>query len=589
MIEYDALVIDGFMPFIGKNEIALKDQGVVFIVGDNQVSKMADSNGAGKTSIFDAFSWVHYDKNLRGTVGERWVCHSASRAVVESFFHINNTAYCAVREQAGRTRRWDLFELHGEERILIGKGEQIEKLFGLSFRAFQNTLLFGVSERKFASQSDVPRKQLFDELLDLTLFAEKRRMVEEELKERLKYQQDASTSLREIEASLESLTLERTSLETKVQNLSATHLQQTHDDLAEQRTLYAELNDLVQAYLAAYAERAAVEESIDASNMFVALRTRVSKRLNDIQRQLDLLDLDQDRALAGPECPMCHRPTRGAEREITRYFDRAKESIMVEYLEQRAHERVLTHVLDQWPALDPADDHEHLRLRCVKLLDYIKSRPWQVEMQEERYLRQHLDELEERIEQLSSKKKNLQVELETLASQVVLREFWVEGFGHRGLKAMLLRQYDDFIASKLASYSQTLTAGELNIIFRTFRELKSGAIRDEIFFEVENQFGAKNYDDLSSGEKQRVDLCVVLALQDVVRDLHHGRFSLALYDEIFEHFDETGCEQVMTFLTQQRRDIGSVFVISQNPKLLSYPSDHVIRVVKTKKGSYIDA
>lgn len=587
-IELDAVVIENFMPFVGRYEVPLARQGLVFIVGENRVSKMSSGNGSGKSSIFDSLSWSLYDKILRGTTGERYVNKRCDRAVVETYFHVKDTPYVAKREQSGRTRSWELFELIGEERRRLGTGEQISRLLGLSFQGFQSTLLFGVSgEKRFGGQSDAPRKQLFDELLDLAFFGQRRKVVEAERTEQLLGLQRAEERRIAITASIGSLEAERVALEEKYHAMLREQSSRQTTLLDEQRVLYGELDQLVREYLRAYEGRYAESQLIDESTRIVALRTRITQQLDATEASLARLARQRDETLELESCPVCRRPIEGAEGSIESYFTIESSPLHMTREEQLAHVRVLGHVLECWPSVDVSGHYEHLRERCVRVLERIKSRPWGEALDEERYLRSALDDLGERLVGLSNEDAALSKEEAVLRDAVALREFWVEGFGHRGLKAILLREYDTFIGERLATYAESLTAGEMELIFHSHRTLKSGEVRDEIEFEVRNRYGADCYDDCSSGEKQRVDLCLVLALQDVVRELHHGHFSLALFDEVFEHFDELGIEQAIEFFTNERREIGSIFVISQNQKLLSHSSDHLIRVIKTKEGSSI--
>jgi len=587
-IELDAVVIENFMPFVGRYEVPLAKQGLVFIVGENRVSKMCSSNGSGKTSLFDAVSVSLYDKILRGTTGERYVNKYSDRAVVETYFHVGTTGYVAKREQSGRTRSWELFEILGEERRRLGTGEQIARLLGLSFQGFQSTLLFGVSgEKRFGGQSDAPRKQLFDELLDLTFFGQRRRIVEVELKEQLSGLRWAEERRIAITASIGSLETERAALEEKYHAMLREQSSRQTTLLDEQRALYGELDQLVREYLRSYEERSVESQLVDESTRIVALRTRITQQLDATEAQLARLARQRDETLELESCPVCRRPIAGAEGPIASYFEAESSPLHVEREEQLAHVRVLGHVLEYWPSVTVDGYYENLRERCVKVLERIKSRQWGEALDEERYLRGALDGLGERLTALGDEDAGLEKEEGVLRDAVTLREFWVEGFGHRGLKAILLREYDSFIGGRLATYAESLTAGEMELIFHSHRTLKSGEVRDEIEFEVRNKYGADCYDDCSSGEKQRVDLCLVLALQDVVRELHHGHFSIALYDEVFDNFDDTGFGQVAEFFTQQRREVGSIFCISKNEKLLLYNSDHLIRVIKDKNGSKI--
>jgi len=589
MIEFDAIVIEGFMPFVGSYEIALDSLGLVFIVGENQVSRMADSNGSGKTAIFDAFSWVHYDRILRGTTADRMINEHSKQAVVESYFRIGTQAYCTVREQRGRTRRWELFSLRGETRHFEGHGDQVEALFGLSFKAFHNTLLFGVSETsRFAAQSDAPRKQLFDELLDLTLFMEKRKLVDAELKHVMEQYDQVERRLGELRSALAAVQQEIVTIDVQREQLRQHSFQKWFAVREKQLQLYRELDKTMREYLRAYATRAEEQAVVDGSTEAVALRTQLTNRQRELERRIDQLDSLRYEVIEQERCPMCQRPVAGAEEEIIRYFKLEADPLAVEKIQLRHHITTLDRVLQFWPTLDPQGHYDAQRRACREIINALHVLEHESDqLQEERFMRQALDEIHEHAVTLTKSIAKEERALQSLQDARMLREFWVEGFGHRGLKGILLREYEQFIMDRLLQYTEMLTAGELRPVFRTGRTLKSGETREEIDFNVTNRYGATCYDDLSSGEKQRVDLGVVLTLQDLVRELHRGRFSLALYDEVFDHLDETGCEQIMAFLTEQRRAYGSVFVISQNPKLLSYPCDHVIRVVKTKKGSAI--
>lgn len=588
MITFQKLIIENFRPFVGAYVIPLQDLGLVFIVGENRVSKMADSNGSGKTAaVRDALTWSLYDRLVTPTASERCINSTCDFACVQTYFRIGEKEYAAVREQRGRKREWTLSEVVDGITERIGGGEEIEELLGLSFKAFVSILLFGTDTERFAAQSDAPRKQMFDDLLDMAFFGEKRQLVETD-----------HTTLREQERELNEHVLQLTERVTTLQHekqalgessdaIELTAWRQWYDDHEWKMALLDTLNRLFVMLQKARREQVSEQALVDESTQLVAMRTRLEHRIVDVDQRIRKLLAEFGAVDRLGACPMCRRPITD-KTEVAQYFQAEMDLLAHQHRRCRLYQQDIQKILDEWPKLDPGQHHEAIKRELDRTLTDLKVVDGKLsQVQEARFLRQAVDELTERINAAERELTIVTTAWERVNADVVLREFWLEGFGHRGLKAMLIRDYEDFLNGKLAQYSDSLTAGELTLTFKAQRELKSGELREEISFEAVNKFGASCYDDLSEGERQRVDLCVVLALQDLVRDLHRGRFSLALYDEIFDGLDETGCEQVMDYLTQQRRTYGSVFVISHNPKLLGWPSDHVIRVVKTAEGSSI--
>jgi len=69
MIQLDTLHIQHFKSFREPQLVQLANQGLVLIEGENKISRAADSNGAGKTSIVDALTWGLFGETLSGLKG----------------------------------------------------------------------------------------------------------------------------------------------------------------------------------------------------------------------------------------------------------------------------------------------------------------------------------------------------------------------------------------------------------------------------------------------------------------------------------------------------------------------------------------
>jgi DNA repair exonuclease SbcCD ATPase subunit len=71
-MKFHTLRIQNFLT-IGDATVQLKDKGLHLIQGENEDNTSAKSNGAGKSSIVDAISWVLFGVTARGTKGDKVV------------------------------------------------------------------------------------------------------------------------------------------------------------------------------------------------------------------------------------------------------------------------------------------------------------------------------------------------------------------------------------------------------------------------------------------------------------------------------------------------------------------------------------
>lgn len=111
---------------------------------------------------------------------------------------------------------------------------------------------------------------------------------------------------------------------------------------------------------------------------------------------------------------------------------------------------------------------------------------------------------------------------------------------------------------------------------------------DEIEFKLDGNnidilFCNKDYENLSGGEKQRVDLITQFAIRDMLSKQLGFTSNILFLDEITDNLDAESCEKVINFITNEFKDIESTFIISHHSDL-SIPVDTQISVVKDERG-----
>lgn len=201
------------------------------------------------------------------------------------------------------------------------------------------------------------------------------------------------------------------------------------------------------------------------------------------------------------------------------------------------------------------------------------------------------------VARLSSKVDDLDVAIASLKEKTALLEedretyvFWVHGFGREGIRSALLHDFCRVFTSEVNSTLSQMGVG-MTAELSPGTELKSkkGEVRDRLDYRITTDAGEMSYEELSGGEKVRVDLASMLALNLIASrhfGIEDGLFGILVLDEIFSALDEAGVEivyQIINGFTAR-----SMYVISHDPTFKSL-FDSVVTVVKSGTGSALVA
>ena len=140
----------------------------------------------------------------------------------------------------------------------------------------------------------------------------------------------------------------------------------------------------------------------------------------------------------------------------------------------------------------------------------------------------------------------------------------------RDFRGYLLSNVISFIDAKAKEYSQ--------YIFET----------DKISFVLDGNninisYDGKEYDNLSGGERQKVDIIIQLSIRDMLCKYLNFSSNILVLDEIVDFLDATGCDKIMNLINTRLNDINSIYFISHHTDL-GFSYDSVLTVVKDVNG-----
>ena len=136
----------------------------------------------------------------------------------------------------------------------------------------------------------------------------------------------------------------------------------------------------------------------------------------------------------------------------------------------------------------------------------------------------------------------------------------------RDFRGFLLSSIIDFIQGKAKEYSKE--------IFDT----------DKIIFKLDGNniyigYNDKQYENLSGGEKQKVDLIIQFAIRDMLSNYLDFSSNILVLDEIFDNLDDIGCQRVLNMISSKLTDIENIFITTHHSDI-SIPYDNELIIEK---------
>ena len=145
------------------------------------------------------------------------------------------------------------------------------------------------------------------------------------------------------------------------------------------------------------------------------------------------------------------------------------------------------------------------------------------------------------------------------------------------------REFRGYLLSSIITFIDKKAKIYCNDVFNT----------ELISFELEGnnisiKYDNKEYESLSGGEKQKVDLIIQFSIRDMLCSYTDFSTNLIVLDEIFDNLDETGCSKIIELISSKLTDISSIFIITHHGNELNIPYDNEITVIKGADGvSYL--
>ena len=602
-----------FLSF-GDSEIVLNDNGYTLVKGENNnIDDLATSNGSGKSSIWEAIAWVLTGDTIRGTKNVVNM-HTNEGTYVELEFDIDNNNYKIVRSKDHKVFKTNLkIYINGEDKS--GKGiRDSEKLLSeylpdLTSSLIGSVIILGQGlPQRFSNNTPSGRKEVLEKLSksDFMISDLKTRISERKkvLSDKLRQIEDSILKLTTEKSMIEKLVIEDKQKLSNMGNLDAMIMELgfLNHDLKklenEYNLLEDELNQNTQV-LNNYNE-----ELLKLNNKYTEQINTVFQhedyiRYNDISKVImekemelnsiksEIVKLDSIKDV----CPTCGQKLQGVEKPDTTELKNQYNLILSEIEELKQSKSDAEKSYTEYKNNINAEFNNKIssNKQCIsesniiitKLKNDMSIKHNEMESTKNSIIiaDKNIQNYSEQLNELNGKISHNEGVLVDLSEKISYNNNMKDDMERR---LAVINKMNTIITRDFRGY---LLQNSIEFIDRKAKEYSKEVFdTDKLDFKLDGNsisisYDGKEYENLSGGEKQKVDLIVQLSLRDML--CKHLNFSsnILVLDELFDNLDSIGCQRVLNLISSKLSDVESIFIVTHHTDI-AIPADKEIVVVK---------
>lgn len=615
LIKFKHLIIENFLSF-GYAELDLNDKGYTAINGINNCNlDNAQSNGAGKSTIFSAICYALTGETVQGIKSNLTNIYTTGGMKVELTFDIDNIPYKIIRskdhKELGTTIK--LF-VNGEDKS--GKGvRDTEKIINdylpdLTSELIGSVIILGQGmPQKFTNNTPSGRKEVLEKL-------SKSDFMIEDIKNRLtnrkiilsKDLKDLELKLTSLQSQLDIYNKQLPQLESQLQTLTVPNIEEINiinrkinqlNEEANQLNSQLQLNkdqleELNQQNLGIINKQVlevnqVKQEYQTTLNNLQEYKYKVSAELNslnaEIKRLKNIIDVCPT---CGQKLPDVHKvdtiDKENKSQELEIQLSSINENIKEIEIKRNAEVQVIEEKYKQ-EKLNIIDALNDKKIEISNLSKKIDSYNNEIKHQSITLatLQSSLNNYNQRKSELINNIEATKSNIGQLNSKIVYDTTSKDDVGSRldainKMTTLATRDFRGFLLTNVIEYINKRAKIYSQDIFGT----------DKVQFALDGNnlnvsYNEKLYESLSGGEQKRLDLIAQLSLRDMLMQFSNFSSNILVLDEIFDSLDNKSSDAVVNTISKRLTDTESVFIVTHRNNL-ALPTDSIITVTKNENG-----
>ena len=594
----------------GYAELDLDNQGFVRIDGiNNSLVDGATSNGAGKTSCFEAIMWCLQGETIRKSKQVTNI-NGDDGAYVELDFTADGTDYKLIRTKDHSKYKTNLkIFINGEDKS--GKGirdsEQYltQYLPELSAQMISSVIILGQGlPMRFTNNTPAGRKEVLESLSQSDFMIEdlkakllKRKSVLQDTLNNLNLEQAKCQTeknliqniITQTEQQLKNLVIpdikKLAELQINIDNLNRVLSENEKQQGIYEQTLYTLMNKSREYQDAKLAEIKAIPNDNELNAKEYSLSNEIKIYRNIIAEKEKVTDV----------CPTCGQKIEGVVIPDTSQERIKCESLCAELANVKNEhikfnnsvDKLRKDIDEKYSKLNKENDENISKIKdLIKIgqkdiaelslnLSELKAKEQSISYAIDTYennkveFENRITEKTNRLNELTSNELHNQNEIDLIKQKIDI-DNKIDIALKRDFRGYLLTNVIDFINSKVNYYCKYfIENGDIKFT-------QSGNAINVIFND-------KDYECLSGGERQKIDIIIQLALRDMMCTFMNFSSNILVLDEITDFMDNQGSNKLINTISSLIQDVSSIFFVTHHTEL-NLPYDKIITVIKDKTG-----
>ena len=552
-----------------KNFLSTGQQFTEIDFQKNQTNLIVGTNGAGKSTVLDALTFVLFNRPFR-KINKPQLPNSTNEkdCLVEIEFSVNSREYLVRR--GIKPNVFDIEvngkQLHKEADDRANQKILEENILKVNYKSFTQIVILGSSNFvPFMQLATANRREVIEDLLDIRIFSSMNNLIKEKIRQQ--------------KEQIKSLDIKKESLKDKVlmqKNFIEQLESRGKDNINANKQKITNLIGEVDSYML---QNATTEESIfgytkeqeevigatDKLRKLGNLKGKISQKVSTITKEHKFFT-------ENTVCPTCTQTieeefrlnritdAQNSAKELQQGYKDLEETIKLE--EER--ERQFIALSKEITKLNNDISQNNTRISSNQR----QVRDLESEIQTLTEQLENKNTEHEKLEEFQTNLQKIFEDLGTKKEEIVHYDFAYSLLKDDGVKTKIIKKYLPFINQQVNRYLQMM---DFYINFELDSEFN-----ESIKSPIHEDF---SYASFSEGEKAKINLALVFAWREIARVKNSVNCNILLFDEVFDSsLDSFGTDEFLKIIRYVIKD-SNIFVISHKSGL----DDKFNSVIKFEK------